>query len=63
MLGLLYADHLVLCNKLEKGLMAMLGYFVEMCRRRGLKVNAGKSKMIMLGEEEKSNCEVCIDET
>ena len=30
-----------------------MGQFVEVCRRRGLKVNAGKSKvMVMSGEEE-----------
>ena len=32
-----------------------------MCRRRGLKVNAGKSKVILLGGEEGLECEVCID--
>ena len=33
--------------------------FVELCRRRGLKVNAGNSKV--LGEEEGLECEVYID--
>ena len=32
-----------------------------MCRRRGLKVNAGKSKVILLGGEEGLECEVCVD--
>ena len=32
-----------------------------MCRIRGLKVNAGKSKVMVLGGEEELECEVCID--
>ena len=32
-----------------------------MCRRKGLKVNAGKSKVMGLGGEEGLECEVCID--
>ena len=38
-----------------------MGRFVEVCRKRGLKVNAGKSKGIMLGGEEGLDCEVCVD--
>ena len=38
---ILYADDLVLCDELEEDLRAMVGCFVEVCRRRGLKVNAG----------------------
>ena len=33
-----------------------------LCRKRGLKVNAGKSKVIMLVGEEGLEHEVCIDE-
>ena len=44
--GLLYADDLVLYDDSEAELRAMVGQFVEVCRRRGLKVNAGKSKVI-----------------
>ena len=51
MLGLLYADDLVLCGELEEDLRAMVGCFVGVCRRRGLKVNAGKSKMMVFGGE------------
>ena len=29
--------------------------------RRGLKVNAGKSKVMVLGGEEGLECEVCVD--
>ena len=39
--GLLYADDLVLCGELEDDLRAMVEHFVEVCRRKGLKVNAG----------------------
>ena len=37
-----------------------MGHFVEVCRRRGLKVNAGKNKVIVLDGEE-LECEVCVD--
>ena len=39
--GLLYVDDLVLCGESEKNLRARARRFVEVCRRRGLKVNAG----------------------
>ena len=48
--GLLYADDLVLCGELED-LRAMVGCFVEVCRK-DLKVNAGKSRVMVLGGEE-----------
>ena len=31
--GLLYADNLVLCVKSKEDLRAMVGWFVEVCRR------------------------------
>ena len=37
-----------------------MGRFVEVCRK-GVKVNIGKSKVVMLGGEEVMECEVCID--
>ena len=40
----------------------MVERFVEVCRRRVLKVNAGKSKVMVLGGEEGLECEVCIVE-
>ena len=50
--GFLYADDLVLCGESEKDLRVMVGRFSEVCRRSGLKVNVGKSKvMVMNGEE------------
>ena len=51
LLGLLYADDLVLCDESEEEMRVSVGQFVEVCRRRGLKVNAGKCKVILNGEE------------
>ena len=34
--------------------------FIEVCRRRGLKVNEGKSKVMRLGREKGLKCEVCV---
>ena len=48
--GLLNADDLVLFGESEEELRAMVGWFAEVCRRRGQKVNAGKSKMMVLME-------------
>ena len=39
----------------------MVGWFVEVCRRIGLKVNAGKSKAIVMNGEEGLECEVHIN--
>ena len=44
----LLAVDLALCGNLK----TMGGRFVEVCRRRGLKVTANKSKVMVLGEEE-----------
>ena len=41
--GLLYANDLVLCGASEKDLRAMMEWIVEVCRRRGLKVNASEN--------------------
>ena len=59
--GLLYADDLVLCGESEQGLRAVVGRFVEVGRKIGLKVNAGKSKVIVMNREEGLECEVHID--
>ena len=40
------------CVRVGEELRGMVGHFVEVCSRRGLKVNAGKSKVMMLGGEE-----------
>ena len=39
----------------------MVGLFAEVCRRRGLKVNAGKGKVIVLNGKEGLECEVHVD--
>ena len=58
--GLLYADGLVLCGESEEDLKVMVGHFVEVCRRRGLKVNADKSNVV-LGGDEGLGCEIHMD--
>ena len=40
----------------------MVGRFAEVCRRRGLKVNVGKSKVMKLNGEKGLECEVHEDE-
>ena len=59
--GLLYADDLVLCVEPEEDLRAMVGRFAEVCKRRGLKINAVKSKVMVLNGEERLECEVHVD--
>ena len=39
----------------------MMGRFVEACGRRDLKVNAGKSKVMVLDWEEGLECEFHVD--
>ena len=58
---LLYADDLVLCGQLEEDLRLTVGWFAEVCKRRGLKVNAGKSKVMILNGKEGLECNVHID--
>ena len=36
-----------------------MGRFLEVCRR-GLKVNAGKSKVMILGREQGLECQACV---
>ena len=61
LLGLLYADDLVLCGELEEDLTAMVGQFTELCMRRGLKVNKGKSKVMLLNGMDGLEWEVHVD--
>ena len=50
---LLYADDLVLLGESEEDLRGIFVSFIdEVCRRRGIKVNAGKSKVMLLDGEE-----------
>ena len=37
-----------LCDKSEEDLTVIMGYFLQMCRRGGLKVNTGKRKVMVL---------------
>ena len=58
----MYVDDLVLCGELEEGLKVMMRWFAEVCRRRGQKVSTGKSKVMVLNEEEELECkEVHVD--
>ena len=59
--GLLYADDLVLCGESEDALRAMMGRFIEVCRKRGLKVNADKNKVMVLNGDEGLECEVLVN--
>ena len=60
--GLLYAGDFVVCGESEVDLKMMVGRFAEVYRRRGLKVNAGKSKVMVLnGVEEGLECEAHVD--
>ena len=43
---LLYAYDLILCGESEEDLRVMVGQFAELCRKRGLKVNANNSKVM-----------------
>ena len=59
--GLLYADDVVLCGKSKKDLRAMVERFAEVCKRRGLKFNADKGKVMVLNGVEGLACEVHVD--
>ena len=57
--GFLYVDDLALCGESEENLRAMVVLLA--CRRRGLKANTGKSKVVMLNGEEELECEIRVD--
>ena len=42
------ANELVFCGESEEDLMAIEQRLVDLCRRRGVKVNAYKSKVIVM---------------
>ena len=50
-----------MCGESEKQLRSIVGRFVEMRRKRDLKVNVGKSKAMLLGGEAEEECEVCVN--
>ena len=60
--GLLYEKNLVLCGVSGEDLKRMMEHFVNVCRRRYLRVNADKRKVIILGGEEILECEICVHE-
>src|SRR5678815_2244244 len=57
---LLYADDLVLCGESEESLGGLVERFGRVCKRRGLKVNVDKSK-VMVVSEDSPQCEVMLD--
>ena len=59
--GLLYAYNLLSCGESEEDLRAIVGRYIEVCRRRDLKVITGKSKVMLLGREEGLKCEIHVD--
>ena len=59
--GLLYADDLVLCGESEEDLRAIVEQFEGVCKRRRLKINAGKSKVMVVNGEERLKCEVHVN--
>ena len=50
-----------MCGESEEDLRTIVGQFVEVCRRKGLKVNVGKSKVMVMSGEERLECEVHVD--
>ena len=50
---LLFADDLDVCGESKENLKAMLGRLFEMYRRKGLKVNSDKRKVIVMNGEER----------
>ena len=48
----MYANDLVPCGEKEEDLRVTAGWFAEVCRRRGLNINAGKSKVMVLNGKE-----------
>ena len=49
------------CAELVEDLRTMVRHFVEVCRRKGLKGNASKRKVMVLNGEEGLECEVIVD--
>ena len=55
-----YAVDFDLCGEPEEDLRVMVGRFVEVYRRRGIKFSAGKSKVITMNGEEGLECEMGV---
>ena len=58
---LLHADDLVLCTESEKRPEGDGERFFEVCKKRGLKANVDKSKVMMLGGEEGYEGDIRVD--
>src|SRR5678816_3342672 len=58
--NLLYADDLVLCGESEESLRGLVERFGRVCKRKGLKVNIDKSKVVVVSEDS-PQCEVMLD--
>ena len=53
-------NYMASCSESEEELRAMVGRSVEMCRRRELKVNVGKRKLLLINGEKGLECEVHV---
>ena len=49
---ILYADDTVLVSRSEEGMKELVGEFERVCRVKGLRINPGKSKVMVFGEGE-----------
>ena len=56
--GLLHAENWIFCGVAEEDLKVMMRRFVEVCRRRGVKVNKNKNKVMVIGGEEGLECDI-----
>jgi hypothetical protein len=58
---LLYADDAVLMGESESELQELVNGFTEVCKRRNLKMNADKCKVMVFERSGESECEITID--
>ena len=58
---LLYADDVVFVAESERELRELIDKFNRVCKRRGLKVNADKSKVMIMGGTEDDKCEIKLN--
>ena len=56
------ADDWVICGEFVDDMRGMVGCFIEMYMRRDLRINADRSKMMVLGREEEFKREIHVDE-
>ena len=61
--GLFYVDDLVFCDESKEELKVMVESFVEVFRRKDLKVYADKSRVMELGGKQGLECEIYVDRT